>query len=143
PKLYVSLEDRLRRQFGLPAGYTLPSFLTVGSWIGGDRDGNPFVDADTLTYAVSHQARVAFEHYLHEVHALGSELSVSSRLVTPTPALWALAAAAADPNPQREDEPYRRALLSVYARLAETARQLVAFLPARPAHRPMPADAAA
>ncbi len=73
----------------------------MGSWIGGDRDGNPFVDAETLAYAMRAQAALAFEHYLDEVHPLGAELSLSTRLVTPTPELLALAAAAHDDNPHR------------------------------------------
>ena len=65
----------------------LPPFLRLGSWIGGDRDGNPFVVAETLRYAITAQATVAFAHYLDEIHRLGGELSLSTRLVQPTPAL--------------------------------------------------------
>jgi phosphoenolpyruvate carboxylase len=80
-------------------------FLRMGSWIGGDRDGNPFVNAETLTYALRAQAGVALGHYLKEVHALGAALSLSNRLVTPTPALIDLATASGDVNPHRQDEP--------------------------------------
>ena len=94
----------------------------MGSWIGGDRDGNPFVTARTLVQAVRAQSTVAFTHYLDEVHRLGSELSLSSRLVRPTPALLELAGVANDANPHRQDEPYRQALIGVYARVAATAK---------------------
>src|SRR5437762_1688775 len=90
------------------------------SWIGGDRDGNPNVDAETLGYAIRAQACVAFEHYHSEVHRLGGELSLSSRLIAPTEGLLALATNAHDENPHRKDEPYRNALIGIYARLAAT-----------------------
>ncbi len=61
PRLYEALEARLRSDFGLPGNWRLPPFLRMGSWIGGDRDGNPFVVADTLDYAIRAQAAVAFD----------------------------------------------------------------------------------
>ncbi len=131
PRLYAALEARMRAHSGLPAAWRLPPFLRMGSWIGGDRDGNPFVTAETLEKAIRAQAAVAFTHYLGEVHRLGGELSLSSRLVTPTPALLALAEAAHDRNPHREDEPYRQALIGIYARLATTARALAQVVPPR------------
>ena len=63
---------------------------------------------ETLEYAIRAQAAVAFDHYLDAVHRLGAELSLSARLVEPTPALLALVAAAHDANPHRQDEPYRQ-----------------------------------
>ena len=131
PRLYASLERLLCTEFGA-AGVEVPAFFRMGSWIGGDRDGNPFVVAETLTYAIRAQAGVAFAHYLDEVHRLGGELSISTRLVTPSPDLLALAGSAHDPNPHRQDEPYRQALIGIYARLAATARVLANIEPARP-----------
>jgi phosphoenolpyruvate carboxylase len=122
PRLYMSLERLLGAGEG--AGWRAPAFLRMGSWIGGDRDGNPHVDADTLAYAMREQAAVAMTHYLAEIHRLGSELSLSTRLVHPSEALLALAAGAHDTNPHRSDEPYRQALIGIYARLAATAREL-------------------
>ena len=98
----------------------IPAFFRMGSWIGGDRDGNPFVTAESLEGAMRRQSTVAFEHYLFEVHHLGAELSMSSRLVTPTAALMALAQHSGDASAHRQDEPYRQALIGVYARLAAT-----------------------
>src|SRR6185436_7692044 len=69
PELYAQLEDFL--------GRPVASFFRMGNWIGGDRDGNPNVDADTLETAVRRHAEVAIRHYLTEVHHLGAELSIS------------------------------------------------------------------
>ena len=133
PRLYRAFEILVSREFGIEAA-RVPAFLRMGSWIGGDRDGNPYVDATTLSYAIRAQSGVALEHYLAEVHRLGAELSLSTRLITPTPELSALAAAASDANPHRQDEPYRQALIGVYARLAATARALTDLVPARATH---------
>jgi phosphoenolpyruvate carboxylase len=130
PYLYSAFEASVAAQFGI-ARERVPAFLRMGSWIGGDRDGNPFVGADTLTYAIRAQAGVLFAHYLDEVHRLGGELSLSTRLITPSAALLALAETAHDTNPHRQDEPYRQALVGVYARLAATARELSDVPPAR------------
>jgi phosphoenolpyruvate carboxylase len=111
----------------------LPSFLRPGNWIGGDRDGNPNVTADTLRYAMRAQATVALGHYLAELHALGSELSISAGLAHVSPALEALAAGSGDISPQRADEPYRRAITGLYARLAATYARLIGEPPPRPA----------
>jgi phosphoenolpyruvate carboxylase len=134
-----SLDPRLRRN--VVAG-TLPPFFMMGSWIGGDRDGNPFVGASTLEYANRSQATVALAHCLDEVHALGMELSLSTRLVKPTEALLALAASAHDTNPHRQDEPYRQALTGIYARIAATAKNLIGYVPPRAPHVEMPPYAA-
>jgi phosphoenolpyruvate carboxylase len=135
PKLYATLEREL--------GQTdLPGFLRMGQWIGGDRDGNPNVNADTLNYALRRQAEVALRHYLTEVHCLGGELSMSARLIDISPAMQALADNSPDHNAHREDEPYRRALTSVYARLAATLKTLTGSDAARHAVAPQNAYAA-
>jgi phosphoenolpyruvate carboxylase len=128
PRLYAAFEASLAVRYDIHRE-AVPAFLRMGSWIGGDRDGNPFVAADTLSYAIRTQAGVAFGHYLDEVHRLGAELSLSTRLVAPSGELQALAAAAHDTNPHRQDEPYRQALVGVYARLAATARTLTDLSP--------------
>ncbi len=117
PRLYREIEEHL-------AGHAVPSFLRMGQWIGGDRDGNPNVTAETLRMALARQSEVALRFYLTEVHALGAELSISQMLAGVTPAMQALAAASHDHNPHREDEPYRRALVGIYARLAATLQAL-------------------
>ncbi|HEX6374671.1 MAG TPA: phosphoenolpyruvate carboxylase [Allosphingosinicella sp.] len=126
PALYARWERALGRR--------PKSFLRVGSWIGGDGDGNPNVTADTLQLALSRAARVVLSRYLDQVHALGAELSISTELAAVTPAVARLAKASGDDAPARRDEPYRRALSGVYARLAATFRQTVGREPARPSH---------
>ena len=116
PRLYAGLERAL-------GGQRVASFLRMGQWIGGDRDGNPNVGADTLAYALKRQAEVALRFYLTEVHLLGAELSSSVRLAPVSDALLALADRSADHSEHRQDECYRRALIGIYARLAATLRQ--------------------
>ena len=129
PKLYANLEREL--------GQTgIHSFLRMGQWIGGDRDGNPNVSAQTLAYALQRQSEVALRHYLTEVHYLGGELSVSAMLVDCSPDMRALAARSPDTNEHRQDEPYRRALTGVYARLAATLKDLTGGEAARHAVAP-------
>ncbi len=121
PKLYANLERELA---GGLNGQPIHSFLRMGQWIGGDRDGNPNVSADTLNYALSRQSEVALRHYLTEVHLLGSELSMSVMLAGVSPEMQTLANSSPDTNEHRQDEPYRRALTGVYARLAATLKNL-------------------
>ncbi|GAW41993.1 Phosphoenolpyruvate carboxylase [Brevundimonas sp. SH203] len=102
----------------------LQPFMRVGTWVGGDRDGNPNVDATVMAAAFRTQARAVLAFYLDEVHALGAELSLAAELAQVSPELQALADAARDPSPHRADEPYRRALTGVYARLAATHQAL-------------------
>ena len=138
PKVYLALAARLHAKFGLARDVPVPPFLRLGSWIGGDRDGNPLVNSATLSYAIDRQATVAFTHYLDEIHRLGAELSLSTRLVTPSAELLHLAEAAHDPNPHRSDEPYRQALIGVYGRLAATAHALAGYVPPRAPHADLP-----
>ncbi|UQV19848.1 phosphoenolpyruvate carboxylase [Brevundimonas albigilva] len=109
----------------------LQPFLRVGTWVGGDRDGNPNVDATVLAAAFRSQARAVLAFYLDEVHALGAELSLAVELAAVSPELAALADAAHDPSPHRADEPYRRALTGIYARLAATHEALAEAPPPR------------
>ncbi len=120
PRLHAAVEDAL----GLDVAAAPPAFLRVGSWIGGDRDGNPFVTAEMLGYAIRRQSAVALDHYLDEVHALGGELPIARLLHRPAEELEALAERSPDRSPHRADEPYRRALTGIYARLAATAAAL-------------------
>jgi len=128
PALYDDIADEIAQHFGNGEAADTPSaqapYLQMGSWIGGDRDGNPNVNADTMRHALTRQSTTILDFYLDEVHALGAELSASTLLVQVTPALDNLAAASPDASPHRSDEPYRRALIGIYARLAATARAL-------------------
>jgi phosphoenolpyruvate carboxylase len=84
PKLYAELEQSLGNQ-------PVHSFLRMGQWIGGDRDGNPNVSAQTLQYALRRQADMVLRFYLTEVHFLGAELSMSAILVPLSADMQALA----------------------------------------------------
>ncbi len=117
PKIYANLERDLGQD-------NVHSFLRMGQWIGGDRDGNPNVSAATLREALQRQSEMALRHYLSEVHLLGGELSLSDHLVEVTPQMQLLADSSPDTNQHRQDEPYRRALTGIYARLAATLRDL-------------------
>lgn len=131
-----AIDAELRRELGRrwpPARPDRP-VLQPGSWIGGDRDGNPFVTADAVRLASTRQAQTALGHHLAELLALHDELSMSDRLITPTPQLAALAEASGDDSPFRADEPYRRALYGIHARLAATARRVVGSVPGPPPH---------
>ena len=137
PKIYTQLEQELGQKL------SAHSFLRMGQWIGGDRDGNPFVTAESLELALSRQADVALRHYLREVHWLGGELSLSDNLVGVTPEMQALADASPDGNVHRSEEPYRRALTGMYARLAATLKVLSGGEAARHAVAPQNAYATA
>ncbi|PNG26665.1 phosphoenolpyruvate carboxylase [Methylocella silvestris] len=113
PQLYAKIEEHLG---SLPVA----NFFRMGSWIGGDRDGNPNVNAGTLELALRRQCDTALRYYLREIHELGAELSISGRLFGCTAALQELSDKSGDENPFREDEPYRRALIGMYSRLSAT-----------------------
>jgi phosphoenolpyruvate carboxylase len=131
PRLYGEFEDLLARHDGAWDQIKLPSFLKIGSWIGGDRDGNPFVTAEMLKRALTMQSGRAFGFYLEQLHALGAELPLASLLVNVSDQLTALAGRSPDTSKQREDEPYRRAITGIYSRLYATARKLDHFEPKR------------
>jgi phosphoenolpyruvate carboxylase len=117
PRLYREVEHLL-------PGHEVASFFRMGNWIGGDRDGNPYVTEATLQMALRRQSETVLRFYLTEAHLLGSELSMSALLAHITPAMQALAERSPDRNEHRLDEPYRRALTGIYARLAATLHDL-------------------
>jgi len=121
PQLYANLEKQLEKQYG--KSFKVAPLLRVGSWIGGDRDGNPFVTADVMSDAAKRHSAVALEFYLSETDLLGIRLSLSSRVVEVSDALKNFAAQSPDKSPSRDDEPYRRALIAIYSRLVATAEK--------------------
>ena len=128
PGLYDDIESDIASHYG-NGGNNVTSaiaepYVQMGSWIGGDRDGNPNVNAGTMQHALARHATTILDFYLDEVHALGAELSVSTLMVGVSAELQALADQSPDASPHRSDEPYRRALIGIYARLAATARAL-------------------
>jgi len=119
PALYADLEDRL----GLDPAWgdaELPPFLQLGSWIGGDRDGNPFVTADVLQRTLRMQSRTILDFLMKETQALGEELSLSLQVSRASQEVMDLAEQSPDQTPQRADEVYRRALALVFQRLSAT-----------------------
>jgi phosphoenolpyruvate carboxylase len=109
------------------------SFLRLGSWIGGDRDGNPHVVADSLRLALDRSSKVLLLDYLEQLNSLGAELSISSELARVSAAVMALALKSGDMKRARSDEPYRRAITGIYGRLAATYIRLTGQAPPRPA----------
>lgn len=124
PALYARWERVL--------GERPPSFLKPGSWIGGDRDGNPFVDAAAMRLALARAAEAVLGYYLDQLHSLGAELSISTEHVAVDEAIAALADKSGDNAASRADEPFRRAISGVYARLAATHQKLTGKAAPRP-----------
>ena len=123
PRLHCALEDRLNEGDGAAPG-ELASFLKIGSWIGGDRDGNPFVTAEVMRGTLKLQSSRVLRYYLEELHVLGSELSLAAHLADVSKDLRALAERSPDTSPHRKGEPYRLAVSGIYARLTATAARL-------------------
>jgi phosphoenolpyruvate carboxylase len=120
PTFYADLEDQLAAEAAWQ-DLEVPSFLRMGSWIGGDRDGNPYVTAEVTRQALAMQSGRALRFYLEELHLLGGELSLDGGMVRVSETLAALAERSPDRAPERKDEPYRRAIVGIYARLAAAA----------------------
>ncbi len=125
PQVYAMIEDALaagQPQVGEES--ELPSFLRMGSWIGGDRDGNPFVTADMLARAMQMQSECVFAHYFRELAFLSNELSLDSTLVGISGEIRELSDRSPDPAPEHTREPYRRVIYGIVQRLKATARHL-------------------
>ncbi|WP_310786018.1 phosphoenolpyruvate carboxylase [Mycobacterium sp. Z3061] len=122
PKVNAEVREALRARWP-DADLLSGPMLQPGSWIGGDRDGNPNVTADVVRLATGSAAYTAISHYLSELDQLEQELSMSSRLLTVTPELAELAEGCQDKA--RDDEPYRRALRVIRSRLSATAGELL------------------
>ena len=120
----VNAEVRTALQARWPDAHLLEEpMLRPGSWIGGDRDGNPNVTADVVRLATGSASYTALEHYFAEITALEQELSMSARLVKVSDELEALADTCHEPA--RADEPYRRALRVIHGRLTATAAEIL------------------
>ncbi len=130
PRLHCALEDRLNE--GDAVRGELASFLRMGSWIGGDRDGNPFVTAEVMRGTLGLQSSRVLRFYLEELHVLGSELSMAAHLADVSKDLRNLAERSPDKSPHRSGEPYRLAVSGIYARLTATALGLDVGITRRP-----------
>jgi phosphoenolpyruvate carboxylase len=132
-EVLVPVNPALTPRWASALGTTVPTFLKLGSWIGGDRDGNPFADAASLEHALVRGCETILLHYLEQVHELGAELSLSSSLVPVSPQLAELAATSGDSSSARKDEPFRLALSGIYARLASSLKVLTGTSAPKPA----------
>ena len=125
PPLNAEIADRL--------GCGTRPVLRPGSWIGGDRDGNPYVTGEVVEFATTHAAALIRSRYADELKELERELSLSARVVEVSPELQALADSLPDANRHetaaREDVPFRRAVRTVRRRLAARARLAGEALP--------------
>jgi phosphoenolpyruvate carboxylase len=122
PKVNAEVRTALHTRWPDADLFELP-ILRPGSWIGGDRDGNPNVTADVVRQATGRASYTALEHYFTEISFLEQELSMSARLVNVSDELGALANACNEPA--RADEPYRRALRVIHGRLTATAAEIL------------------
>jgi phosphoenolpyruvate carboxylase len=142
PQIYRSLGDALAQHY---PNLRIPErFLTFGSWIGGDRDGNPYVTGAVTAETLRLHRGLAVEHHRAEAHRLSRILSLSSRLSPPSPALQAELDAAdltdhvAFLLQRYPREPYRIYSALLTAELAEaSADNVVARLEGEPA-APLP-----
>lgn len=98
--------------------------ITMGAWIGGDRDGNPFVKADTLRYASEAQAFTIFDYYFKKLDKLYRDISLSIELVNVSEKVMILSQKSMDTSIHREKEPYRKAIAYIKDRLLLTAYEL-------------------
>jgi phosphoenolpyruvate carboxylase len=122
PQVNSEVRDALRARWPDTELLCRP-ILQPGSWIGGDRDGNPNVTADVVRRATGSAAFTAVAHYLAELADLEQELSLSARLISVTPELTELAEAC--PENARADEPYRRAVRVIRGRLTATGAEIL------------------
>ncbi len=128
PQLYRILEAALGRPADLPDAPVVPPFLQFGSWVGGDRDGNPFVTAAVTAETMRMQVTTALTALENRTRALAGQLSASGSSTPPSPALLTRLEEAEARAGSRlidfplGDEPHRRFLFYVLARLAATRR---------------------
>ncbi len=127
PRLYREVEAALRRVYP-EQDWRVPAFLRFGSWIGGDRDGNPNVTHTATADAVRLQQEMLLRHYLARVDELGRRLSHSARQVKPGRAFWfslnADITLLGETAVEQEGEPYRRKCRFIAAKLNRTLAYL-------------------
>lgn len=121
PKLYRNIEQHFQAAY---PEIQIPDMLNIGGWIGGDRDGNPFVNAQTLRDAMMRHADAAFHHYRKQLEMLYQELPLSSRRVQVSDGVLVLSAKSPDTEIARQAEPYRRAVAYILSRMAGKAHCL-------------------
>ena len=118
PKLYARLSHQLNDAYPQTQ---LPDVIRIGGWIGGDRDGNPFVDADTLRHAFNRQSAALFYFYRDQLGELYQELPLSIRRVKVNEDVLQMAENSPEKLISRAEEPYRRAVALLSARIVATS----------------------
>jgi phosphoenolpyruvate carboxylase len=133
PRVYRYLEKGMRRAYG-NVELRVPALLQFGSWIGGDRDGNPYVKPETTEYALRMHMREILREYLRRLEDLRTKLTYSSRLARPTPAfedslerdLREYPQALGERMARYAHEPYRRKLYIMRNRVRDNLRLTIA-----------------
>lgn len=121
PQLYRRMEKQFQAAY---PEITIPNVLQVGGWIGGDRDGNPFVNSQTLRIAFKRHADVVFHYYRRQLETLYQELPLSVRRVKVSDGVLVLSAKSPDTEIARQEEPYRRAIAYILSRLMAKSHAL-------------------
>jgi len=99
--------------------------ITMGMWIGGDRDGNPFVTADTLKLSAMKQCELIITYYMNQLNILYRTFSMSSQLIKESEDLRQLADKSNDSSVYREKEYYRKAIYYIREKLLNTKKYLL------------------
>ncbi len=124
PHLHSIIEDHISLYDQKKASASIKTFLKVGSWIGGDRDGNPFVDASVLEETFNEQSNLIFDYYCRELETLSLEVPLHDGFIAVPESILKLAAEAQDRSVHREREPYRLAISRIKEILVETRKSL-------------------
>ena len=120
---FTARYKELAKKHGLDIAKASP--ITMGMWIGGDRDGNPYVTADTLKLSATLQSQVIFEYYIKQINQLYRSISLSTSYMKPSTEVMHLSELSNDDSPFRTNEPYRRAFYYIESRLVRTEQKLL------------------
>ena len=120
---FTARYKELAKKHGLDIANATP--ITMGMWIGGDRDGNPYVTADTLKLSATLQSQVIFEYYIKQINQLYRSISLSTSYMKPSTEVMHLSELSNDDSPFRTNEPYRRAFYYIESRLVRTEQKLL------------------
>ncbi|MGP5102969.1 phosphoenolpyruvate carboxylase [Psychrobacter celer] len=128
PKVYRNIKDAIVEIYPELSDYALPAFVNFGSWIGGDRDGNPFVTHETTEMAVLMHANTVLRHYQVLIRKLRRELIHSDSIVTIAPEIYERIKDYSELDQQvfcynpddYNHEPYRRLLSLILAKINAT-----------------------
>ena len=121
-KLMVEYKKLLRENF---IDLVNETPITMGMWIGGDRDGNPFVTADTLKLSAMKQCELIITYYMNQLDILYRTFSMSSQLIKESDDLRLLADKSNDSSVYREKEYYRKAIYYIREKLSNTEKYLL------------------